>query len=677
MNNGITRVLPRLKQRFLPVALAALLSAAPSVLADQDEWPEHARDLGYGHAIYQFYQSDYLHALTLLNVAKERGGITGHGAHPRLLEGGLMLSYGMVHEARTIFEQLLRDQVSAEARNQAWYYLGKVFFLEGEDPAAFDALKKVSAASLLQQDQALYYDYLYLLGQLELRKSGIQNVAAVIASLPETHLARVYLAYNEALQNLETGDAALTIAALNTVKQAFPQRVEPHEADEARALYERIALSLATLHLQRADYAQAMSTLESVRFDSPFTGLALFNFAVSAANQDQYGLALQALQTLQKLPLFTPWLQQVPFAMAYVYEKLGNEPLAFQHYRDAAQHYAAQHAALVQRRESLSEADIMQALAPRGEPSAELALGHEAVQTDAYGRVKSQPRDFTFAMMLAEEGFQLALKELHELYTLRDSLQQWDDKLDSFALILDVRKTQRDAGLLRTRNAMAEQNATQWQTQYLALKQSIENASALEDVHYFMTPEQIDHFEQIQAVYRNLNSLPEADRAEYAERIRRIDAYFRWSLYDSFARNRWLAAKPLRALDQEMEHFVIALDGLEQEMASDDTNVALSQRVQSGHARLDALRAELELTLMQSRDRLLETVRKELREQERDTLAFLTSSRQAQARLADALYVQMNEEETARKAEADGVVKPKAPLMDDQIPHVPDTEVQP
>jgi hypothetical protein len=84
-------------------------------------------------------------------------------------------------------------------------------------------------------------------------------------------------------------------------------------------------------------------------------------------------------------------------------------------------------------------------------------------------------------------------------------------------------------------------------------------------------------------------------------------------------------------------------------MASDNRNIAFAQRVQEGHVRLIEVKAELEKSLSQSRERLLDTVRAELKRQESDTLAFLKSSRQAQARLADALYRQS---QTAR---------PKAP----------------
>ena len=76
------------------------------VHADEAQ-PERAKDLRYGWALYEYHQGNAFEALTQLAVARERGGIKGHGDHPALVEGGLMLSWGMTREASRLFTQLL------------------------------------------------------------------------------------------------------------------------------------------------------------------------------------------------------------------------------------------------------------------------------------------------------------------------------------------------------------------------------------------------------------------------------------------------------------------------------------------------------------------------------------------------------------------------------------------
>ncbi|MBO6874737.1 MAG: hypothetical protein JJ874_13860, partial [Marinobacter sp.] len=90
----------------------------------EDVQPERAKDLRYGWVLYEYHQGNAFEALTQLAVAREQGGIEGHGDHPALVEGGLMLSWGMTREASRLFTQLLGDEgsgstLSPDVRNQA------------------------------------------------------------------------------------------------------------------------------------------------------------------------------------------------------------------------------------------------------------------------------------------------------------------------------------------------------------------------------------------------------------------------------------------------------------------------------------------------------------------------------------------------------------------------------
>ena len=48
--------------------------------------PNRANDLSYGGVLYEYHQGNAFEALSLLNVAKQKGGIHGHGEHPDLVE---------------------------------------------------------------------------------------------------------------------------------------------------------------------------------------------------------------------------------------------------------------------------------------------------------------------------------------------------------------------------------------------------------------------------------------------------------------------------------------------------------------------------------------------------------------------------------------------------------------
>lgn len=639
--------------------LAALLHGPVAV---GDELPQRASDLAYGVALYEYYQGNAFEALTRLNVASAEGGIDGHGDHPALVEGGLMLSYGMTHEAGALFRELLDDNaaVAPGTRNQAWFYLGKVFYLELDSTAARDALERVDDELLRHESDELYHEWLYLRGQLALSgtagTSG-ETVDELIDALPESSPWRAYLHYNQAVGMLSEGqteEAMDALASLDSLLGELPE-FEPPLANEMSALRERVKLSIGRLHLSRGDFAGAMASLEQIALDGVFSDQALFDYAVAASREGKAGLALQALNTLQQRPLFTPWLQQVPYARGFLFEQMDRQQQALQAYREAASHYQSLSTRLSDEREQLTEARLIEALrfvregdspGQPGSMDAEMVRpepGETTVLTDAYGRVKVRPGDYSLAGLLATESFQLSLRDLHELYRLRDSLGQWQTQLESFDIMLETRAQQREQRIRETRDALDALNADQWLARQAEYRSAIEDALAREDLRFFMTQEQHELADRLAQVEKTLSQLPEDESTrKQRETFQRMNAYFNWRIADDYAVNRWAAEKQLRELDRAMEVFVDQRALIEQEMASGGENQALAARVEARQAALQRLQGELDKALSAARTELLTLVDTELQQQSQEVQGYLRATRHAAARLADTLFLGRN-----------------------------------
>ena len=639
--------------------LAALLHGPVAV---GDELPQRASDPAYGVALYEYYQGNAFEALTRLNVASAEGGIDGHGDHPALVEGGLMLSYGMTHEAGALFRELLDENaaVAPGTRNQAWFYLGKVFYLEQDPTAARDALERVDDELLQDESDELYHEWLYLRGQLALSgtagTSG-ETVDELIDSLPESSPWRAYLHYNQAVGMLSEGqteDAMDALASLDSLLGELPE-LEPPLANEMSALRERVKLSIGRLHLSRGDFAGAMASLEQIALDGVFSDQALFDYAVAASREGKAGLALQALNTLQQRPLFTPWLQQVPYARGFLFEQMDRQQQALQAYREAASHYQSLSTRLSDEREQLTEARLIEALrfvregdspGQPGSMEAEMVRpepGETTVLTDAYGRVKVRPGDYSLAGLLATESFQLSLRDLHELYRLRDSLGQWQTQLESFDIMLETRAQQREQRIRETRDALDALNADQWLARQAEYRSAIEDALAREDLRFFMTQEQHELADRLAQVEKTLSQLPEDESTrKQRETFQRMNAYFNWRIADDYAVNRWAAEKQLRELDRAMEVFVDQRALIEQEMASGGENQALAARVEARQAALQRLQGELDKALSAARTELLTLVDTELQQQSQEVQGYLRATRHAAARLADTLFLGRN-----------------------------------
>ncbi|HIO29201.1 MAG TPA: hypothetical protein EYN20_05375 [Marinobacter salarius] len=631
-------------------------------MAVGDELPQRASDPAYGVALYEYYQGNAFEALTRLNVASAEGGIDGHGDHPALVEGGLMLSYGMTHEAGALFRELLDENaaVAPGTRNQAWFYLGKVFYLEQDSIAARDALERVDDELLQDESDELYHEWLYLRGQLALSGTAGTSgeiVDELIDSLPESSPWRAYLHYNQAVGMLSEGqteEAMDALASLDSLLGELPE-FEPPLANEMSALRERVKLSIGRLHLSRGDFAGAMASLEQIALDGVFSDQALFDYAVAASREGRAGLALQALNTLQQRPLFTPWLQQVPYARGFLFEQMDRQQQALQAYREAASHYQSLSTRLSDEREQLTEARLIEALrfvregdspGQPGSMDAEMVRpepGETTVLTDAYGRVKVRPGDYSLAGLLATESFQLSLRDLHELYRLRDSLGQWQTQLESFDIMLETRAQQREQRIRETRDALDALNADQWLARQAEYRSAIEDALAREDLRFFMTQEQHELADRLAQVEKTLSQLPEDESTrKQRETFQRMNAYFNWRIADDYAVNRWAAEKQLRELDRAMEVFVDQRALIEQEMASGGENQALAARVEARQAALQRLQGELNKALSAARTELLTLVDTELQQQSQEVQGYLRATRHAAARLADTLFLGRN-----------------------------------
>lgn len=656
-------------------ALAALLHGPVAV---GDELPQRAADPAYGVALYEYYQGNAFEALTRLNVAAAEGGIDGHSDHPALVEGGLMLSYGMTHEAGALFRELLDEDaaVAPGTRNQAWFYLGKVFYLEQDPVAARDALERVDDELLEDENEGLYHEWLYLRGQLALAGTAATNgetVDQLIEALPESSPWRAYLHYNQAVGRLAEGQTEAAMADLSSLDDLLDEltdeltELEPSLANEMSALRERVKLSIGRLHLSRGDFVGAMASLEQIALDGVFSDEALFDYAVAASREGKAGLALQALNTLQQRPLFTPWLQQVPYARGFLFEQMDRQQQALQAYREAASHYQSLNSRLSNEREQLTEGRLIEALrfVREGDSLEQVGAmdaalvrpepGEPTVLTDAYGRVKVRPEDYSLAGLLATERFQLSLRDLHELYRLQDSLGQWQKQLESFDIMLATRAQQRERRIRETRDALDALNADQWLTRQSEYRNAIEAALAREDLRYFMTQEQHELADRLAQVEQTLSQLPDDESTrEQRETFQRMKAYFNWRIADDYAVNRWAAEKQLRELDRAMNVFVDQRALIEQEMASGGENQALGARIEARQAALQRLQGEVDKALSAARMELLTLVDNELQQQSQEVQGYLRATRHAAARLADALFLRSNGAAVNPAAEAGG-----------------------
>jgi len=688
------------------------------VLADEEKVPTQeiitpvihaqAKDLKYGTALYELYQGHAFEALSALNVAKLRGGITGHQDHPALIEGSLMLTYGMTHEAKILFESLLlkkndvgNEFVSKSARNQAWFYLGKVLMLEQDLSASMEALQHVNSNELKNDQPDIFYEWLYLKAlisqrlntpdnktitqtateqgekkepltltqvqkaETKYRKEGkpenfynwlyengeINQETAESLSQTGGHIWQAYLRYNQAIDALndERYDIANEYFTLLETDLTLWLVNDEDNRDEILALRDQSLLSLGQIHLYQNNYEQALTVLKRIKIESVFSDQALFAYAVAASNLEKFGLALQALNTLKDRELFTPWLQQTPYALAYLYEHLGEPALALEAYSAAVGHYENLILRLEKEQSEVTEKKILQALSLQ-EKSIEqdllsgqdipLSLGRNRVASDEYGYLQVDPSDFNYAELLAMESFQLGLRDLHELYKLKFSLNRWVGQLNSFDSMMASRVQLREQRIKETLSVMASQKSEQWIKQEQEFSLEFNREVKAENSAFFMDDTQREYQSIIQRMTKNLELLPSGEEQDsFARKLKRMKAYFSWWIDDQYTVNRWASQKQLNGLTRSVAQFKQSNETLKKHVSSDSTNQQFFERINDGRSRLSTLKLELDKKLGQASTNLLLLVKEELGRQRDETHIYLLAANKAQARLSDVLFL--------------------------------------
>ncbi len=607
------------------------------VHADED-LPERARDLDYGWILYSYHQGKAFDALTRLGVARERGGIQGHGDYPELLEGSLMLSYGMTREAGRVFSELLgRDgagtSLSPEVRNQAWFYLGKVLYLQGDYQLALGNLQRVDGEVLEDSDPELYEEWLYLQARLAMTFPGTGDAIALREQMDEDTLWSDYLVYNHAMKQVSDDDRQEAMDTLVELIEDMEDRgaADEDEASELYALIDKSRLALARLYLDANRFDMALQTLRELPVDGPVSDRALFDFAIAAAGKGDMQRAFNALENLSRKELFTPWLQQVPYAKGYLLEQMSRPREALAAFRNAAIEYEALDARLVQARAELTEEKLLAGL--------DFQTDGDHVATDAYGRLQVVPEDFELSGILASEPFQQALSELHELYQIGDFILSWLDQLDSFRIMLETRRVYRDARIEQTREVLAGLGTDTWLQDREQFRQQIEGALEREDAAFFMTSEQKALKRKLDRVAETLARLPDDERtASQRAKFRRMQAYFNWWIVDDYGINRWAAQKQLRELDRVMDVHVSRYAEIEQLMAEDTESQQLARRLEQKEQELLELQVRLSVALDKARAKLMARVDEAMSERREQLRAYLLASCHAQARLADQLF---------------------------------------
>ncbi len=299
---------------YLLIAAVLLLSATPVIANTIEDNPHTKQDLEWGTVLFEYYQKDYFNALIEYEYANTIGNPIAQSRPGNLLQGGMLLSYGLADQAKSIFDRALAEGADQSTRNRAWYYLANLFYHKSEPAKAFDSLSQIQGD--IPDD--LHPDYHYLATLLNNSAAHLDVTESIVNSLPEAHPHYPYILFNLAIQHLREGSPQLAAQKL--------QRVVTYQNDneELATLADRAKHGLAQLFLQQGQNAEAWQFLTAIRTTGLYSNRALLTYAWTAIKMQQYNDAVAALEILNTRSIALPEVQEAKVLLAHLYEQEGS-----------------------------------------------------------------------------------------------------------------------------------------------------------------------------------------------------------------------------------------------------------------------------------------------------------------------------------------------------------------
>ena len=378
------------------------------------------QSLRYGSTLFHFFQQDYYSALTDLMVAQKLDQLGPHTERAEMLRGGMNLSYGMDNEARLTFETLLgenSDLQYLDDRDRAWFYLAKLAWRRGDAGASKYALEKLSRP----YREPFAEEAIYLHSSLALREGDEKQALDYARQLTENSPWKHYLYYNLGANQAAGESWQAAIEYFSQLDQM------PLITEESKTVRDRALTASGYALMSWGKFGAAREQFKQVRLDSPMADRALLGYGWASSEMGDFPLALSSWQTLSGRGLYAPAARESLLAIPYAYEELGRSGIALENYRLASDVYRSQLSEIREAIENFRDGDLVELL--------DLGVARPNSDTDAHGWIFGESllpygqHSNYLGHLLTRHNFQLAMRELKDLYRLAWHLDDADQRL--------------------------------------------------------------------------------------------------------------------------------------------------------------------------------------------------------------------------------------------------------
>lgn len=612
------------------IASVSLLTFSSHSLADDNEPLSSVADLRYGVTLYEYYQGNYFEALSELMVAEERGGIQGHKDNPKLIEGGINLSFGMEQTAGEVFNQLLSADATGEfarpleVRNAAWFYLGKLRYLRGDWDGTEESFNNING----RFDKELVSELEALAINLAIRRNDLVTAESEInkSRYLDDWRHLIYFNMGNAYSRAQQFEKAIDYYE-RLIDLPFSEL--PSLQEEQLALYDKALTAAGYNYILQEEPRKAINRFKLVRLDSNYSNRALLGYGWAAADDNNHRLALRPWQELSKRSLTFPSVQEALIAVPYAYEKLRLPSQALVEYQNAEQKFQNEIDRIRVVMDEMADVDLLTALDIKDTDNKNWFLLNE--------KNGVRPHIIYLAELFSLNYFQGSVQELRDLLHMSERLNDWKDRLDAYSFMLDQREINRADQVERLSQRNLEEQLAAMMEQRNQLTEALNTIESERDYFALMDGEQKELFDIVQSLEEKIAILKAAgeDVEEYEEQTRRYRGLLYWDASEISAEKRWEVRSGLNALNDGVLEAETNLDRFQRVVAeAPDIEpyrariAALNIRVAEQSRQVDAAVALAETTLRRK-------ISSELARQQMRLQHYMSQARLAVARLYD------------------------------------------
>ena len=524
--------------RAVRTALAAVvaIALAPAALAqstpattDPTFTPREVRAPHYGDALFEFFQDKHFEAVTGLMVSQHFKRVSPHDDESELLRGGLLLSWGLHHEAGGVFERLLAQNLPLSARDRAWFFLAKIRYQRGLPDAAEAALARIEQPlpAPLQEERVL------LQARLLMARAEHAAAAELLRTLPPE--ASAVARFNLGVALVKAGDLPQGTALLDVLGQ------QGAADEEQRALRDRANVALGFAALGQQLGADARRYFERVRLQGPDAGKALLGHGWAALELGEPKRALVPWGELRARPVSEASSVEAHIAWPYALAEAGASAAALDGYQKAVAAFDGERRALDQSITAIRGGAFVQALLERNPRAGMGWLGGAE-------RLPEMPHAGHLAPILAGHEFQEAFKNLHDLVFIGRNLEGWQGKLGTYHDMLANRRQAFADRLPKMRERAGAMDIDGLEKRRGAVVAELAAVEANQDAAALADARERAHLQRIESGLATLQGAApgdaEADAAR--ERLRRVAGALTWQMTQQYPARLWQAQKALR-----------------------------------------------------------------------------------------------------------------------------------